>query len=159
MVRIKAIAGLKDDIKWIATEAAKVGADVMRAGAPRKSGQLAARIDWTEARFHLGGAGGGGFWEANAGVRSEPGNNYPTHVFTGTGIYGPYGTPVVPATGNILVLNDYKSRDMVSGVAGKARPGPIYTRHVKGQRPQTEWVHDANDAAAHFVAVRLSSIT
>ncbi len=157
---VKAVARLRgmgkpDQMRKLVEDAAKAAASKMYVEAPvGKTGGLKRRIDWSHAFFHPGGAGGGGYWEAHAGVTA--GDPYPTHVFHGTGIYGPTGERIKPATGNVMVLYGLeKSREFDFSknnvVLGKPRIGPIYTRSIKGQRPQQHWVEAGQDTADWYV--------
>lgn len=139
--------------KDIAEDAAQQASYVMRFLAPEGTSDvhigyetLKSRIDWSRARWHPGGAGGGGFWEAAAGVvRSvmhKPDQDPATFVYEGTGLFGPLKRLIVPRSGNLLVFID----------KGKK----VFTPFVKGQPPQRLWVMAAQDRANAVVAARIA---
>lgn len=140
----------KEASSAIATKAAKEGARTMRFLAPSGSEDvfigydtLESRIDWTRAVWHPGGAGGGGFYEAKAGVRRSPRFPNPlqdpaTYVVEGTGLFGPFHRVITPRAGNFMVFK-YKGRWVI-------------TDQVKGQEPQRLWVTAAQDRANAVVA-------
>lgn len=139
--------------KEIAEDAAQQAAYIMRFLAPEGDSDihvgyetLKSRIDWSRAMWHPGGAGGGGYWEATAGVTRStmhrPEDDPAVFVYEGTGLFGPFRRLIVPRAGNLLVFQD------------KGRW--IFTPHVKGQPPQRLWVMAAQDRANAVVASRLA---
>lgn len=89
------------------------------------SGQsLQQRIDRTGARWHPGGAGGGGAWEVTAGVKGAGGGRYPIYVNLGTGLY----RPVAPAR-----IRSDSGRAMSFQKLGHPR---AFFMSQRGQRPQ-----------------------
>jgi hypothetical protein len=144
---------LVETSKDIAEDAAQQAAYIMRFLAPEGDSDihvgyetLKSRIDWSRATWHPGGAGGGGFWEAAAGVtRStmhKPDEDPAVYVYEGTGLFGPLRRLIVPRSGNFLVFID----------KGKK----VVTPYVKGQPPQRLWVMAAQDRANAVVASRLA---
>lgn len=155
--KLRGVEGMRDEIKDIVEGAAQRSAQTMQRHAPKgKTGGLYRRIGWTHARWHPGGAGGGGYWEADSGV--GPGDPYPTHVFHGTGIYGESGEYIRARTGNVMVIDGFKPRDMIGGKASHIRPGPIFTKYIKGQKPQTDWVFFAQRSAHNYVGYHLANM-
>lgn len=154
-IGLRGIAGKRDNVKKLVEQAAVAASTAMYARAPRgRTLGLSRRIDWQRAEFRPGGSGGGGTWVARAGVTA--GDPYPTHVFRGTGIYGPEGQPITARTGNVMVIDNYKQRDMDFSrnfpVLRKPRPGPIFTRSIKGQKPQREWFIAGQETAEWYLA-------
>lgn len=157
------IARVKGDVdravevsRDIAEDAAQQAAYIMRFLAPEGTSDvhigyetLKSRIDWSRATWHPGGAGGGGFWEAAAGVTRStahrPEEDPAIFVYEGTGLFGPFKRLIVPRAGNLLVFID-------KGVK-------VFTRHVKGQPPQRLWVMAAQDRANAVVASRLAVLS
>lgn len=110
---------------------------------------LKSRISWSRARWHPGGLGGGGTWEAVAGVKRSPLHPDPmqdpaTFVYEGTGLFGPLHRLIVPRSGNFLVFMDGARK--------------VFTKHVKGQPPKRLWVTAAQDRANAVVAARIALI-
>lgn len=60
--------------------------------------------------------------------------NYAGFVMSGTGIYGPHRTPIVPVTSPVLVFTP------------KGASGPVFARSVRGMRPRP-FLTDALTAA------------
>jgi len=148
----RAVATSRD----IAEDAAQQAAYIMRFLAPEGTSDihvgyetLKSRIDWSRAVWHPGGAGGGGFWEAMAGVtRStmhKPDEDPAVFVYEGTGLFGPFRRLIVPRAGNLLVFIDQGRK--------------IFTPYVKGQPPQRLWVMAAQDRANAVVASRLAVLS
>lgn len=148
-------------VKNLAEDAARRGAEVMRTEAPRgETGQLANRIDFSDADWHPGGAGGGGFWEAVAGV-IDTGDDYPLYVFHGT---NEEGRSLWTALERAGVGN------LGQGIAGVIRPaegnvfpihtagGLIYRMWQRGQEPQQDWVLHAQEETNRFILERLSYV-
>lgn len=147
---------LMKDSADLAREAATAAAEVMSNEAPiGETGGLVSRITHDDhATWHPGGAGGGGFWEATAGVL-DTGEDYPLFVAGGTGEHagegldpGGIGLPakgrITPAEGNVFPM-------MVMG-------GLIFRQWQRGQRAQTDWITGAQEAADELVRLRLSSL-
>lgn len=154
LIGLRAIEGKKHQVRHLVNDAAKAASSVMWTLAPQgKTGNLRRRIDWDRAEYRPGGAGGGGQWVATAGVRA--GDPYPSYVFRGTGLFGPTQSRITARPGNVMVIDGYKQRDLdfsrKNPVLRKARPGPIFTRSIKGQRPQTEWIEKAQDTAEWYI--------
>lgn len=64
---------------------------------------------------------------------------YARWVNDGTGIYGPYGSPIVSPTGRVMTFNPGRRNSGVAGV-GRSRltgqfTGSVYARSVEGQKP------------------------
>lgn len=144
----------KDWAQRTVNKAAREGARVMRFLAPKGEDSmfigydtLESRIDSSPAKWHPGGPGGGGNWEARAGVRRSP--RYPnpledpaTYIYEGTGLFGPFKRLIVPRAGNFLAFM-WKGR-------------MHFTKFVKGQEPQRLWVSAAQDRANAVVAAELA---
>lgn len=139
----------------IAEDAAQQAALVMRFLAPEGTSDihvgyetLKSRIDWSRATWHPGGVGGGGYWEAAAGVTRStmhgPDDDPAIFVYEGTGLFGPFKRLIVPRAGNLLVFIDKGHK--------------VFTRHVKGQPPQRLWVMASQDRANAVVAARIAEI-
>ncbi len=170
-IGIRAKLGYKDRVKHLVNRAARAAEVTMKAQAPHgKTGGFVRAINKTQPHFRPGGAGGGGAWVAVVGVTRTPetttsdGHSYPTHVFQGTGVFGPRGSFIKTAPGNVMIIEDFKARDIDRG-AGKVlggrtghlkarhlagRPGVIFTHWVEGQRPQRDW-YDAGRNRAQIV--------
>lgn len=188
-VGIRGILGRKDRVKHLLNRAARSAEATMKIAAPRRSGAMARSIAKSDPQFRPGGAGGGGTWVVMVGVtetletRSRqfgglhrrgpekfgPGtaSHYPTMVFHGTGVYGPKGRAIKTEPGNVMVIEDYKARDVdrgrgivLGGRTGRlaARPGIIYTHQVLGQRPQQEWFHEGRRRAELVIASNLHRV-
>jgi hypothetical protein len=147
---------LKEWSRRTVEKAAQEGASVMRFLVPKGTSDmflgydtLESRIDSSEAVWHPGGAGGGGTWEAHAGVRRSPRFPNPledpaTWVYEGTGLAGPKHREITPRAGNLLVFF----------WEGKW----WFTSHVKGQEPQRLWVESAQARANAVVASELATL-
>lgn len=179
-IGIRAVLGRKDRIQHLVNRAARSAEVTMKLNVPRKSGAMGRAIDRTRAHYVPGGAGGGGTWVAIVGVTETPatraggnqfspgvGSHYPSMVFHGTGVYGPRGRAIKTAPGNVMVIEDYKARDIDRGkgivLGGKtgrlnARPGIIFTHQVLGQRPQQEWFHEGRRRAELIIASNLHRV-
>lgn len=167
-IGIRGILGRKDRVVNLVNRAAVAAAISMKAQAPHgKTGAFARAIEKTRPEFRPGGAGGGGTWVAVVGVTRTPettdaqGFSYPTNVFQGTGIYGPRGSFIKTAPGNVMVIENYKARDIdrgrgivLGGRTGRlnARPGTIFTHQVIGQRPQRDWYDAGRDRARLIIS-------
>jgi len=149
LVKMRGIREVLDyQIRNIVQHAAEVAADQMTRhwdAAPHhgtSEDTIARSIRVTTPVFHAGGAGGGGYWEVQAG----PGPDRPEHfeyVWEGTGVFGPTHMP-------------YRSH------SGSAMPVPGYGRgfaqSVSGQRPQQEWFTEAQRTAERAVAEGIQGI-
>lgn len=139
-IAARQVAHMRD----VAEGAAKVGAAWMRWMAPKRSSDLANAVTSTDAVWHPGGLGGGGYWEAETYI-SEEEEDKARWVFEGTGIFKDGATDadrIYPSTGNILAF-------MHNGHM-------VFARSVKGQEPQTEWVTGAQEAADFYVDDRMN---
>lgn len=83
---------------------------------------LLRHADATGVRFHPGGAGGGGEYVAVAGVKRGD-SNHPLYVDQGTGIYSYTGQVIMPRRSRVMAFE-------------KGGEETVFTRHVKGQKPQ-----------------------
>jgi hypothetical protein len=156
-----AVAKLRGDAdrakEWsqrVVTKASHEAAKVMRFLVPRGTSDmfigydtLESRIDSSKAIWHPGGLGGGGEWEAKAGVRRSP--RYPNpmedpaaYVYEGTGLFGPFKRLIVPRSGNFLAF--------------KWHGRMVFTKYVKGQEPQRTWVIAAQERANAVIASALA---
>jgi hypothetical protein len=128
-----------EESRQIIDKAAQEGVRVMVELVPKERGRAggtASRIHAKAPIWHAGGAGGGGYWEAHAVVEEE---NVGTErsladlIVRGTGIHGPFGSPVIGRAGNVMAFE----------AGGKT----LFRRSVKGMEPQREWI-DAGEEAA-----------
>lgn len=138
----------------VVTDAARQGAQVMRFLVPKGTSDmfigydtLESRIDSSDAAWHPGGPGGGGTWEARAGVRRSPRHPDPmedpaAYVYEGTGLFGPFRRLIVPRSGNFMAF--------------KLNGRMVFTKFVKGQEPQRTWVIAAQERANAVVANALA---
>lgn len=132
---------MRDSVKDIIDDAGKKAAAWMQWMAPRDKGDLAAAVRYEPPIFHPGGLGGGGQWESRVYVGEEE-EDVARWVYQGTGIFkqvstAPGGGYIYPVTGNVM---------------GFEKDGQIvWTRYIKGQRPQREWVDGAMEVADFIV--------
>lgn len=149
--KLKAIPGIaKEQSRLIVTKAAMEGVKTMRMLAPvapadgyRTGGKLKSRIGMGVPTYFPGGLGGGGVYEVPFGVQRDPrypnpGEDPAVLVYRGTGLYGQYHRVILPRAGNFMVFF-YEGRWH-------------FTKVVKGQKPQTDWVDLAQDRANAVVA-------
>lgn len=148
------VAVAKEFARNLTTKAATEGARTMRFLAPRGAGDthlgydtLESRISSTNAVWHPGGVGGGGYYEAKAGVRRSPRFPDPKRdpaswVYEGTGLYGPRHRMIVARAGNFMVF--------------KWQGRWFFMREIKGQEPQTLWVSAARERANAYVVSGLA---
>jgi hypothetical protein len=114
--------------------------------APRRTGNLFRNID------HEGVSHTGSLWSGGLVVKkSAP---YAQWVESGTGIFGPHHTPIVPTTGNFLrfkVTNHYR------GPRGGAHHEDVwvYRRSVKGQKAQRFMMRAYQDTNRYYAPARL----
>jgi len=141
----------------VASKAAEEAAAVMKIEAPKgDTGRLAQNIDHTPAVWHPGGAGGGGYWEARAGVKYF-GEIYPLLLMKGTGQHKQEGL------GNLSELSGVLGSLVRDSPAGRIypRPGNVFPitagggLHFRmwqtGMRPQTAWVTQSQEVAKREV--------
>lgn len=166
-IGIRAHAGYKDRVKHLLNRAARAAEVTMKLTAPdgprhKSTGGFERAIGRERAEFRFGGAGGGGSYVAIVGVQRtaetiKGGYSYPTNVFQGTGIYGPKGTVIKAAPGNVMRIENYKTRD-VDLFKGKVlshvnkEPGVIFTKTVKGQPPQRAWYEAGRERARLIIS-------
>lgn len=144
-----------DESRELALEAAALGAETMAEMAPRgQTGELHERITHDDtALWHPGGEGGGGYWETAAGVL-DTGDDYPLFVaggtgeFAGEGLSGLLGIPskgrIYPSQGNVFPMQ-------IMGLT-------IFRAWQTGQRPQTDWITAAQQAADELVRMRIDAV-
>ena len=145
-IRFRAIKELRDDIEQTVTRAAREAGTYMAMHVPYHSGQLYRAINVTDAEFHAGGAGGGGYWEAHAGVDVTQAPHL-LGVIEGTGIYN-RDTPtngIFPSTGNVMAFE--KQGEMT-----------VFTAWIRGQEPQRAWFEGAQGVANAVIANAVAGI-
>jgi hypothetical protein len=150
LVRMRGLREVLDhQIRTIVQHAAQVAADEMErhwSHAPHRGGHegvsIAESIRVSEAVFHPGGVGGGGYWEVHAG----PGPDKPEHfeyVWRGTGVFGPSHMPYKSNVGGPMPVPGY---------------GRGFAQSVAGQAPQQEWFAEAQRIAEGVVAEGIQGI-
>ena len=149
-------------LKNMAEDAARRGAEELRVGAPRgDTGGLISRIDHTDAEWNPGGAGGGGYWEAVAGVL-DTGDDYPLFVFKGTGQKKQGIAEAVSVLQSIGLAGEFRAGRIYPS-QGNVFPmmtisGLIFRAWHTGQEPQTQWVENAQRMVNQFLVERMSYI-
>jgi hypothetical protein len=134
-VRLRAInKEYRDQIISAVEKASQEAGAYMASHVPQHSGKLFRAINVEPVRYHPGGAGGGGFYEANVGV-DETQAPHAIFVIEGTGIYHREGSRgnIRPASGNVMAFVD----------AGKE----VFAAYTKGQEPQSAWFEVAQEVA------------
>ncbi len=141
---------LKKDVQDLLQHAAQVALSEMQAKVPR-GGLLSDNEDGTISEsleimdrgvsgYHAGGAGGGGYYEVAVGPNPLTAPAHLRHVLRGTGIYGPTGNMIGPV-----------SKKAMAFVAGSGRY--LVRERVRGQRSNTEWLHDPREHARQIIAL------
>src|SRR4051812_25122235 len=104
-VRIRAMgAEYRDRIIEAVEKASRESGSYMALHVPYHSGQLYRAINVGNVKYHPGGAGGGGFYEAIVDVNEDLAPHAEA-VISGTGIYGDPPTPgIFPAKGNVMAF-------------------------------------------------------
>jgi hypothetical protein len=152
VVKIRAVnEEIRSSIIETITEAVAEGESVAKAKVPHGRGggrghvRLSNAIKAGPVRYHPGGAGGGGFYEASLEVDASiaPQARW---VMEGTGEYAdlPFGR-IYPARGNVMVIM-------------KQGESPSFVRWSRGQRPNTLWWEDANRRMEDSVARGIRNI-
>jgi len=126
----------REELKAAMHAAVEAAEKVMIAEAPRFNDELISNIEisFGAIEYAPGGFGGGGayVWEAVLSI-DEHKVPHVRWVFEGTGRFGPHGSDIKPANGNVMDFVDDRGRWTV--------------RSTKGQRPQQQWVENAQRAA------------
>jgi hypothetical protein len=144
VLRFRAIAGLKDQVRDALQLAADVGADYMKTHVPFYEGAMYRAIFSMVGTDYLpGGAGGGGYYEARFGLDATQAP-HAEHVIEGTGIFG-------PRRNIIRTTNDGPMRF-------EARGNIVFAQSTIGQPPQTEWFEDAIELALQVLEAELYGI-
>lgn len=147
--RIQAVGKeLRDEIRALIAEAVDEGRRVAEQEAPRgeerfhEGGRIRDAIRVSEVRYAPGGAGGGGFYEADLYASSDIAPQV-RFVMEGTADEG--RGLITPAHGNVFPIE-------------KEGEGIRYRSWVHGQRPQTAWWDHAREATRHYIEAGLDSI-
>jgi hypothetical protein len=143
-VRFRAIKEFREEIREAVEDAVEAAGTYMALHVPYHSGKMYRAINVSKPKFHAGGAGGGGFYEAHAGL-DETIAPHAEHVIEGTGLFN-RTTPtngIYPATGNVFAFE-------------KNGEGTVYAAWTKGQEPQRAWFEDAQDIARDVIARKVA---
>lgn len=144
---VRAQAGLKEEIQKTLIEASEMALNMMRLKVPKSRETYSNAKDpfhktiySSLARgnlsYHPGGAGGGGQWEINVGTLDPP--EHLEWVVEGT-------EDIFSSKGNLGPL-----------MAIQKMGEPVkFRRARRGQKPQTEWITDAQAATNTFISQRI----
>lgn len=143
-IRFRAIRDFREEIIDAVNEAAKKAGTHMALHVPFHSGKMYRAINVGKAKFHPGGAGGGGTYEAHAGV-DEAIAPHTRYVIEGTGIYNREAPTngIYPATGNVFAFQ-------------KNGEETVFAAWTRGQMPQREWFEDAQEIARNEIARKVA---
>lgn len=110
-------------VKALLDNLAEIGVLIVRGNVPVYSTYTLRHVDKTAVRWHPGGAGGGGQWEATVGIKAGT-SMHPLYAEGGTGIYGRFRRVIRPLSATYMYF--YGTQ------AGRL----LRRKTVKGQRGQ-----------------------
>ena len=142
-IRMRATFGLREEIVEAIRDAVNTAEAILISEVPRDSGVLANSIRVGGIVYSPGGAGGGGFWEAEVSIGE--GVPYLKHVIEGTGIYGSTGHMIYPANGNVMRIQ-------------KEGENTRYVRYTRGQESNDLWLLKAQEAVNEVIRQAVSRI-
>ena len=167
-IRFKAVRDYTDEVREATEEAGTSAVRYMKRHGPRgETGRLrrAVQKDKTSV-YRPGGAGGGGNWIIRVGIDESIAPHAP-HVIGGTGIHGPYGTPITARPGFV----EAQQRGSFMGTPGKSAgrrknvlmiqkrgEKPSFVHSVPGQEPQTAWITGAQKLALQVINRKVRQI-
>jgi hypothetical protein len=132
-IRLRAInKDYRDQIIGAVEKASVEAGTYMAAHVPFHSGKLFRAIEVGPVKYHAGGAGGGGFYEARVGVNEDLAP-HAIWVIEGTGIHGEGRGNIQPANGNVMVFT--------------SRGEKVFAASTEGQEPQSAWFEVAQEVA------------
>lgn len=114
-------------------DAANIGAYWLRIYVPIFQGYTWREISSSGPSWRPGGAGGGGEWQAVAGVKRGT-SKHPLYAAQGTGLYAVDPSKTVYGAGNQIRARTYGKKMRIE--RGVTPPGVIWRKYVRGQRPQ-----------------------
>lgn len=152
IARIQAVnAEFRGAIKSLIEDAVAEGVRVARESAPRgemfrhHGPTIADSIMAEPVRYHPGGAGGGGYYEASFSASSLIAPHL-KFVFEGTGERGERPTGLIrPSQGNVMAIQ-------------KEGEGVHFRAWARGQFPQQRWWEDAEAHADEVLAAGVRSL-
>jgi hypothetical protein len=143
-IGIRAVHGrVGQALRDLLEHAGELAADEMIAKVPFDDGELAASIRVGNVEYRPGGRGGGGHYVKK--VEAGEGVAHARFVFEGTG----------PAVGEPPI------RSETPGQAMPMTEGNVpfaFAMSTQGQRPETEWVTDAQEAARRYIQAGIRAI-
>lgn len=152
-VGIRAVLGRRDKIETLVFRSARAGAEEMKLRVPHRKGGMERSIKAEFPRFHPGGAGGGGTWEASFGPTRtsetvKDGWAYPSNVFQGTGLRGPRHRLITPTTRKVMRFPG----------SFYGRKGWIFVKWTKGQNPNRLWYELGHARASQYMRRNLHRV-
>lgn len=160
LIRVRAIEEkMQEDMKVAIVEGSETAYRIMLNRVPRDSGRLAGSIVQGPLRYSPGGAGGGGYWEAD--ITAGEGVPYSNVVLEGSGIFFT-GSPITASNGNIRtkIRQEWRTttgaKYMVFTPKGKSHP--IRRKWVAGQPGKTFWLIEAQQAAQAIVEKKIAEM-
>lgn len=136
---------------------------------PFHSGQMYRAINVSEPKFHPGGAGGGGYWQAEVGVDREIAP-HAEWVIEGTGMHKTSGVKfpihtkfgqdlgnLPPSAQRAVRSGGPKGKGLVMAFE-KEGEGTVFTHFSRGQRPQRAWFEEAMRKADRIISRRISRL-
>jgi hypothetical protein len=163
---IVAVAGVQaratEVSRKIIEQSAQKAFDVMQLKIPKDSGHTAERMFIDDSKFHLGGRGGGGYWETAIRFHRYEGTGFDplTALVSGTGRYGRYATDITAKAGGVFRFQGTGNFVSVTPQKGKSKPGLpdangfIYRTRLRGVKSQTDWIHEGQAMADKVTLVQ-----